>query len=133
LLFSFLLMLTVLCRDVLRKLGQAKSLLASYSRIRATAHDPKSSPELANTRQDLDAILDDLTDLDDLDASVSAVEADPARYGLALEEVRRRRGFVDQVKDQVQDLKDASVSAYNSSQVRKAPICCCSSSIACLP
>ena len=114
-------MLTVLCRDVLRKLGQAKALLASYARIRATAHDPKTSPELANTRQDLDAILDDLTDLDDLDASVSAVEADPARYGLAPEEARRRRGFVDQVRDQVQDLKDASARTYNSSQVRMVP------------
>ena len=66
----------------------------------------------------MDALLDDLTDLEDLDDSVAAVEADPARYGLSPEEVRRRRGFVDQVKDQVEDLKDASLRAYSPSQVR---------------
>ena len=86
-------------RDVLRKLGQARGLLASYNRIRDTATDPKTSPELANTKADLEAILEDLTDLDDLDDSVTVVESDPSRYGLSVEEVRRRRGFVEQVRD----------------------------------
>ena len=104
-------------RDVLRKLGQARGLLASYNRIRDTATDPKTSPELANTKADLEAILEDLTDLDDLDDSVTVVESDPSRYGLSVEEVRRRRGFVEQVRDQVQDLRDTSVKAYTSQQV----------------
>lgn len=107
----------ILLRDVLRKLGQARGLLASYTRIRDTATDPKSSPELANTKSDLEAILEDLTDLDDLDDSVTVVESDPSRYGLSVEEVRRRRGFVEQVRDQVQDLRDSSTKAYNSQQV----------------
>jgi hypothetical protein len=107
----------ILHRDVLRKLGQARGLLASYNRIRDTATDPKTSPELGNTKTDLEAILEDLTDLDDLDDSVTVVESDPSRYGLSVEEVRRRRGFVEQVRDQVQDLRDMCVKAYNSHQV----------------
>jgi len=62
----------------------------------------------------LEAILEDLTDLDDLDASVTVVESNPLLYGLSIEEVRRRRGFVDQVKDQVEDLRDASTKTFNS-------------------
>jgi Syntaxin 6, N-terminal len=62
----------------------------------------------------LEAILEDLTDLDDLDASVAVVESNPSLYGLSVEEVRRRRGFVDQVKDQVEDLRDASTKTFNS-------------------
>ena len=104
-------------RDVLRKLGEARGLLASYNRIRETATDPKTSPELANTKADLEAILEDLTDLDDLDDSVTVVESDPSRYRLSVEEVRRRRGFVEQVRDQVQDLRNTSIKSYNSQQV----------------
>lgn len=110
-------MLLILDRDVLRKLGQARGLLASYNRIQDTATDPKTSPELANTKADLEAILEDLTDLDDFDDSVTVVESDPSRYGLSVEEVRRRRGFVEQVRDQIQDLRDTSVKAYTSQQV----------------
>jgi hypothetical protein len=105
-------------RDVLRKLGQAKSLLSSYVRIRDTVANPSTSPELANTKADLEAILEDLSDLDDLDGSVTAVESNPSRYGLSIEEVRRRRGFVDQVKDQVEDLRESVTTTYNSQQVR---------------
>jgi member of the syntaxin family of t-SNAREs len=65
----------------------------------------------------LEAILEDLTDLDDLDDSVTVVESDPSRYGLSVEEVRRRRGFVEQVKDQVEDLRDSTTRTYNSHQV----------------
>ena len=91
--------------------------MASYCRIRDTVADPNSSPELANTKADLEAILDDLTDLDDLDDSVTAVESNPSLYHLSLEEVRRRRGFVEQVKDQVEALRESSAKAYNSQQV----------------
>jgi member of the syntaxin family of t-SNAREs len=109
--------LSLIRRDVLRKLGQAKSLLSSYVRIRDTAADPGASPELANTKADLETILEDLVDLDDLDDSVTAVESDPSRYGLSVEEVRRRRGFVDQVKDQVEELRDSATTTYSSQQV----------------
>lgn len=102
---------------MLRKLGQARSLLASYERIRDQALDPKTSPELANTKSDLEAILEDLADLDDLDDSVTVVESEPSRFGLSVEEVRRRRGFVDQIKDQVEDLRFASTRAYQALRV----------------
>lgn len=62
-------------------------------------------------------MLNDLADLDDLDDSVTAVESDPSRYNLTNEEVRRRRGFVDQIKDQIEDLRDATTKASDSSQV----------------
>jgi member of the syntaxin family of t-SNAREs len=87
-------------------------------RIRDTVANPSTSPELANTKADLEAILEDLSDLDDLDGSVTAVESNPSRYGLSIEEVRRRRGFVDQVKDQVEDLRESVTTTYNSQQVR---------------
>ena len=105
-------------RDVLRKLGQANSLLSSFVRIRDTVADPLTSPELANTKADLEAILEDLSDLEDLDGSVTAVESNPSRYGLSIEEVRRRRGFVEQVKDQVEDLRESATKTYNSQQVQ---------------
>ena len=102
---------------MLRKLSQAKSILASYERIRDQALDPNTSPELANTKADLEDILDDLADLDDLNDSVTAVESEPSRYGLSVEEVRRRRGFVDQIKDQVEDLRFTSAKAYRTLRV----------------
>lgn len=86
-------------------------------RIRDTVTNPATSPELANTKADLEAILEDLSDLDDLDGSVTAVESNPSRYGLSIEEVRRRRGFVDQVKDQVEDLRESVTTTYNTQQV----------------
>lgn len=58
-----------------------------------------------------------MTDLDDLDDSVTVVETDPSRYGLSVEEVRRRRGFVEQVRDQVEDLRDSTTKTYDSHQV----------------
>jgi Syntaxin 6, N-terminal len=54
-----------------------------------------------------------LADLDDLDESVRAVEESPSLFGLSLDQVRRRRGFVDQVKDQIEELRDLSRKAYN--------------------
>ena len=117
-------------RDVLRKLGQATALLASYNRIRDTVADPNTSPELANTKADLEALLEDLADLDDLDDSVKVVESNPSSYGLSLEEVRRRRGFVEQVKYQIEDLRESSTKSYNSQQVDFLASLCSSIDIA---
>jgi Syntaxin 6, N-terminal len=104
-------------RDILRKLTLARSLLSSYTRIRSTTVDPLTSPELANTKSDLDALLTDLSDLDDLDAAVAVAEQDPSRYALSVEEVRRRRGFVETIKDQVDDLKRATARAQGEEEV----------------
>lgn len=83
--------------------------------------DPKTSPELANTKSELEGLLEDLADLDDLDDSVTVVESDPSRYGLSIEEVRRRRGFVEQVKDQIEDLRESSARSYRFDEV-EAPL-----------
>jgi recombinational DNA repair ATPase RecF len=102
---------------VLRKVAQLRSLLESYNRIRNTATDPATSPELANTKSDLESLLSELADLEDLEDSVTAVESNPSHFNLTTEQVRRRRGFVDQIKDQIDDLKAAANSAYDESQV----------------
>jgi len=65
----------------------------------------------------LEVLLNELADLEDLEDSVTAVESDPSRYNLTTEEVRRRRGFVDQIKDQINELRDETNRAYNESQV----------------
>jgi len=92
-------------------------LLESYARIRNTATDPSTSPELANTKADLEGLFNELADLDDLEDSVAAVELNPGYFNLTTEEVRRRRGFVDQIKDQIDDLRTAANDAYDESQV----------------
>ena len=58
-----------------------------------------------------------MADLDDLEGSVAAVELNPGYFNLTTEEVRRRRGFVDQIKDQIDDLRAAANNAYHESQV----------------
>ena len=65
----------------------------------------------------MEVLLNELADLEDLEDSVTAVESDPSRYNLTTEEVRRRRGFVDQIKDQINELRDETNRAYNESQV----------------
>ena len=77
--------------DILSLLNRSRTHLASYLRIRSSASSV-NSPELVEARQELESTLTDLTaDLQDLVDSVQAVEGDPSRYGLSVQEVRRRR------------------------------------------
>ncbi|KAL4867494.1 hypothetical protein BDV12DRAFT_209871 [Aspergillus spectabilis] len=91
--------------DVLSTLHTTRPLFSSYLRIRSTAKSP-SNPELQQARSELETTLADLTaDLDDLVESVRAVEQDPYRYGLELEEVQRRRKLVDDVGNEVEEMR----------------------------
>ena len=92
-------------RDVLSTLKTTRSLFASYLRIRSSASSA-TSPELTEARTELESTVQDLsTDLQDLVDSVRAVEGDPFRYGLDVDEVGRRRKLVKDVGDEVEDMR----------------------------
>ncbi|MCJ1461331.1 hypothetical protein MMC28_011713 [Mycoblastus sanguinarius] len=91
--------------DVISNLKTTRSLFASYLRIRSLASSA-SSPELAQSRSELEATVQDLSaDLQDLVDSVKAVEGDPFRYGLDIDEVGRRRKLVQNAGDEVESMR----------------------------
>nr|POE87431.1 t-snare affecting a late golgi compartment protein 1 [Quercus suber] len=91
--------------DILALLAQSRPSLASYLRIRSSASSA-SSPELIEARQELEGTLTDLSnDLQDLVDSVRAVEGDPYRYGLEIDEVARRRKLVEDVGKEVASMR----------------------------
>lgn len=60
-----------------------------------------------DARKDLENTLKDLSaDLEDLIQSVRAVEKDPYRYGLELDEVERRRRLVEEVGGEIEDMRE---------------------------
>ncbi|KAJ9629471.1 hypothetical protein H2203_001845 [Taxawa tesnikishii (nom. ined.)] len=92
--------------DVLSLLNTTRPLFTSYIRIRSSASSA-TSPELVEARNELETTLQDLsTDLQDLVDSVKAVEHDPYRYGLELDEVERRRRLVEEVGAEVEDMRE---------------------------
>ncbi|RAL09213.1 SNARE domain protein [Aspergillus homomorphus CBS 101889] len=92
--------------EVLSTLQSTRPLFASYLRIRSLAKSP-SNPELQQARSELETTLTDLTaDLDDLVESVRAIEQDPYRFGLELEEVQRRRSLVTEVGAEVENMRE---------------------------
>jgi len=91
--------------DVLSLLTTTRPLLTSYLRIRSTSPSA-TSPELLDSRRDLESALQDLSaDLQDLIDSVKAAEGDPYRYGLQVEEVSRRRRLVQEVGEEVEGMR----------------------------
>ncbi|KAL4964367.1 SNARE domain protein [Aspergillus stella-maris] len=106
--------------DVLSTLGTTRPLFSSYLRIRSLAKSP-SNPELQQARSELETTLTDLTaDLDDLVESVRAVEQDPYRFGLEIEEVARRRKLVDDVGKEIEEMRGELVKAISSSDADAA-------------
>ena len=90
---------------MLSTLTATRSLLSSYLRIRSLATSA-SSPELIQARKELENNVRDLSsDLEDLGDSVRAVEKDPFRFGLDIEEVGRRRKLVQDVGDELEDMR----------------------------
>ncbi|KAK3712138.1 hypothetical protein LTR37_009229 [Vermiconidia calcicola] len=91
--------------DILALLSQSRPLLSSYLRIRSTASSG-TAPELVEAREELEATLTDLSaDLQDLVDSVRAVEGDPHRYGLSVDEVVRRKKLVEDVGREVEGMR----------------------------
>ncbi|RDH32769.1 SNARE domain protein [Aspergillus welwitschiae] len=92
--------------DVLSTLQSTRPLFSSYLRIRSLAKSP-NNPELQQARSELETTLTDLTaDLDDLVESVRAIEQDPYRFGLELEEVQRRRSLVNDVGAEIEKMRE---------------------------
>ncbi|KAH0288682.1 hypothetical protein M436DRAFT_43194 [Aureobasidium namibiae CBS 147.97] len=90
--------------DVLSLLNTTRPLFNSYIRIRSSASSA-TSPELVEARDELESTLTDLSaDLRDLVDSVKAVEHDPYRYGLEIDEVERRRRLVEDVGAEIEDM-----------------------------
>jgi t-SNARE syntaxin family protein len=91
---------------VLSALNSARPLFKSYLRIRSSASSA-NSPELREARNELEQTLKDLgQDLEDLVESVKAVEHDPYRFGLEIDEVERRRRLVKDVGDEIANMRD---------------------------
>ncbi len=83
-------------------LSSTHSLLTSYDRI-ASSSTSFSSPAVLEARDELRGTLSLLeADLEDLEESVRVVEETGERWGIEEDEVRRRRGFVERVKGEVQ-------------------------------
>lgn len=93
-----------------------RSLFSSYLRIRSLASSA-SSPELAQARNELESTVQDLsTDLQDLVDSVKAVEGDPFRYGLDVDEVGRRRKLVQDAGDEVGGMRQELAKTLTGAQ-----------------
>lgn len=107
--------------DVVSTLQTSRPLFSSYLRIRSLAKSP-NNPELKQARSELESTLTELTaDLNDLVESVRAIEQDPYRYGLELEEVQRRRKLVDDVGDEVEKMHQELQQAVSNSAVDTLP------------
>ncbi|KAF1848093.1 uncharacterized protein K460DRAFT_375020 [Cucurbitaria berberidis CBS 394.84] len=92
--------------DVLSALNTCRPLFKSYLRIRSSASSA-NSPELREARSELEQTLQDLNqDLEDLVESVQAVEHDPYRFGLEIDEVERRRKLVKDVGDEIENMRE---------------------------
>lgn len=97
-------------------MNSTRSLFSSYIRIRSLASN--SSPELVQARKELEAAVQELSsDLQDLVDSVRAVERDPFRYGLDIDEVGRRRKLVEDVGNEVDNMRE---ELMNATSARKA-------------
>ena len=97
-----------------------RSLLASYLRIRSLATS-STSPELIQARTELESNVHDLSsDIQDLGDSVRAVERDPFRYGLDIEEVGRRRKLVQDVRDELEDIRKELKSTVTGKSFKDA-------------
>jgi chromosome segregation ATPase len=100
----------------LSALNTTRPLFASYLRIRSSASSA-NSPELREARSELEQTLQELSqDLEDLIESVKAVEHDPYRFGLEIDEVERRRRLVKEVGNEVQNMREELLRTVQDAQ-----------------
>jgi chromosome segregation ATPase len=101
---------------VLSALNTSRPLFKSYLRIRSSASSA-NSPELREARSELEQTLRDLSqDLEDLVESVKAVEHDPYKFGLEIDEVERRRRLVKEVGDEIENMHEALQQTVQDAQ-----------------
>lgn len=102
--------------DVKSSLEQAALLLESYKRLSQTSSP--FSPEVVQTLEDLDQVLEDIAaDVADLEDSVAIVAEDPAKYNVSTTELERRRGFIQNAK---RDCERIRVDARPSNPFKSA-------------
>ncbi|KAG0646420.1 t-SNARE affecting a late Golgi compartment 1 [Hyphodiscus hymeniophilus] len=106
--------------DVLSQLQHTRPLFTSYLRIRSLASTSQTplepTPELRSARAELEGSLSTLAeDLSDLVESVKAVQDDPYKYGLEIEEVSRRKRLVDEVGGEVEDMREELLKTFSHS------------------
>jgi t-SNARE syntaxin family protein len=105
---------------VLSALNTSRPQFSSYLRIRSSASSA-NSPELREARSELEQTLQDLTqDLEDLIESVKAVEHDPYRFGLEIDEVERRRQLVKDVGNEVENMREELLRTVQDAQGKGA-------------
>lgn len=76
---------------------------------------------MAEARSDLQSALQDLsTDLEDLVESVRAVEQDPYKYGLEIDEVERRRRLVEEVGGEIEDMREELLKTVHDAKGKGA-------------
>ncbi|KAE8446074.1 hypothetical protein EG329_012582 [Mollisiaceae sp. DMI_Dod_QoI] len=106
--------------DVLAALSHTRPLFTSYLRIRSLSTHP-NSPELLSARNELETSLSSLAeDLADLIESVQAVQSDPYKFGLEIEEVARRKRLVDEVGGEVEDMREELEKSISQTQANNA-------------
>ena len=94
--------------------------MTSYLRIRSTSTS-QSSPELLESHSEINTAISDLTtDLQDLLEAVKAVEGDPYRFGLSVEEVSRRRKLVSDVAREVEGMRVQVEGAKREGDAKQA-------------
>ncbi|KAK4203757.1 t-SNARE [Triangularia verruculosa] len=95
-------------QDVLSQLQTTRPLFTSYLRIRSLSSSSTTiSPELSSARTDLEnALLSLSEDLADLVGSVQAVESNPSHFGLTAAEVTRRKRLVQEVGNEIEDMRE---------------------------
>jgi chromosome segregation ATPase len=102
--------------DVLNLLSNARPLFSSYLRIRSSASSAES-PELVEAKNELEKSIQDLSsDLRDLVDSVRAIEDDPYRFGIEIDEVERRRRLVNDVGGEVEEMRKELVKTVHDAR-----------------
>ena len=104
--------------EVLSALSSTRPLFTSYLRIRSISTSAHS-PELVSARQELESALSSLAeDLADLVESVKAVQDDPYKYGLEIDEVARRKRLVDEVGGEIEDMREELLKQIENTTVQ---------------
>ncbi|KAG2176257.1 hypothetical protein INT43_005491 [Umbelopsis isabellina] len=96
----------VVKKDVEASLSNATALFDSWKRIYNTVSSP-SNEELAWTADDLTAALEAISqDLEDLEESVSAVQANPEKFKVTSSEIQARNSFISRTRSAVREIED---------------------------
>ncbi|KAA8564678.1 hypothetical protein EYC84_011583 [Monilinia fructicola] len=85
----------------------ARPLFTSYLRIHSLTKSPHPTPELLSARSDLTPPPSPSSQRPlGLRDSIQAIQADPYKYGLQIEEVSRRVRMIDEIGGEVDDMRE---------------------------